>query len=127
MSFFKTKIKINEEALDVLEMITLSSIGNLVANKHPDWIDDMESWYALFQGEEDLEKFQDMYKHAIHALIEKVTDDELLQLQIKNIMALLKIDFEGPDLPELMTRYRKIVDAFMSGVKSARHGVKSEK
>ena len=116
MSIFK-KINKNDKALSMIEVTTLSTVGYLVAKKNPDWVDDMESWYGLFQNTGEFTEVQDMYKHAIHTLIEKVTDDKFLQLQIKNAMTLLEIDFEGPKLPEIAPRYRKIIDAFMSGVK----------
>lgn len=61
-----------------------------------------------------------MYKHAIHALIEKATDDKFLRLQIENAMSLLGIDFEGFKIPSELKRYRKIIDAFMSGVRTAK-------
>ncbi len=120
MSFFKTKIKIDEEALSIIEMTALTTLGYLVGKNNRDYIDDMESWYALFQGTGELIDVQETYKHGLHRLIEDLTDDKFLQLQIENTMSLLKIDIEGPQIPEELKRYRKIVDSFMSGVKTAK-------
>ena len=117
MSFFK-KIHKNDEALELVEIMTLSTLGHLVAKKNPDWIDDMESWDGLFQNAGGFTKLQELYKHAMHTLIEKVTDDPFLQVQIENAMTLLGLEMMMPDLPEIAPRYRKIVDAFMTGVKS---------
>jgi len=80
----------------------------------------MESWYAIFQGHNEILDLQEAYKHAVHTLAEKLTDDKFLQLQLENAMALLEINAEGPKIPEEVQRYRKIVDIFMSGVKTAK-------
>jgi len=120
MSIFK-KIKVNEEALSIIEITALTTLGYLTGKNKPSYVDEIESWYGIFQGKIELPDVQESYQHATDRLIEELADDDpFLKLQIENTMNLLEIDMEGPKLPEEIQRYRKVVDAFMSGVKTSK-------
>jgi hypothetical protein len=119
MSFFK-KLEVNDEALTIVETMALSTLGHYVGLNNRDKIDKMEGWYAAFQAIVGLEDFQEAFNHATSYLVNEFTDDAFIQMQIRTLLSLLKITVEGPTKETEMPWYRKIVDAFMSGVKTAK-------
>ena len=120
MSIFKNKIEVHEEALDVAEILLLTTLGHYAAKKKPEWIDDMESWYGGFQKLSETNDVNEAFRHAMHVLTGKFIDDEFVQLQVETLIGMLKINATGPVLPEEVLKYRKIVDSFMAGVKTVR-------
>jgi len=120
MSIFKNKIKVHEEALAVAEILLLTTLGHYVAKNNLDWIDDMESWYGGFQKLAETNDVSEAFRHAMHTLTEKFIDDEFVQLQVETLIGMLEINATGPVLPEEVLKYRKIVDSFMSGVKTVK-------
>lgn len=120
MSFFKDKIKVHEEALDVAQILLLTTLGHYVGKNNADWIDDMESWYAGFQKLIEMPDVNEAFQHAMHTLIEKCIDDEFVQLQVETLVRLLEINLAGPVVPEEILKYKKIVDSFMAGVKTVK-------
>ena len=119
MSFFK-EIEINDEALTIIETMALSTLGHYVGLNNRDKIERMEGWYAAFQAVTGVSDFQEAFQHGTNFLIEKFADDEFIQMQIRTLLSLLKITVEGPSEETEMPWYRKIVDAFMAGVKTAK-------
>lgn len=116
MSVFSNKIKVKEQALDIVSVLALSTLGHYVAKNNPDYIDDMESWYSEFQKALELNDLQEMFKHAVDTLVEKFTDDKFIQTQVTLLLDMLDITIEGPEELDDVLKYRKIIDAFMSGV-----------
>ena len=109
-------IKPNDEVLTVLQKSAVSTVGYLIAKNKPDRLYDILAWYSLFQNASEFVDIQAEYQNGIQKLSELISDDPFLQMQIKNAMDMLKISFEGPQLPDELTKYSQVVDYFMIGV-----------
>lgn len=119
MSIFgKGTIKIREDALSVAEMAALSSVGYFVGRNNKEHIDDILEWYSVLQlaGDSDFEK---MFDEGLHKLVDMISDNPFIQLQLMNVLKLIEIDVDNPLEGFDLGRYQNIVNNFMAGITAA--------
>jgi len=111
-------LSINPDAdgITMLQKSAVSTIGYLVADSKQEYIPDLLKWYAVFNSTDDFIDVQQVFKAGTDRLMALLDDHPYLQLQIRNAMDMLNISINGPVIPADLSKYRKVVDLFMSGV-----------
>ena len=113
-------VKLSDNSNEVLQKSATSTVGYLIAKNNPKYIDDMVTWYNVFNNADTLGSVQESFQEGMGKLSQLISDDPYLQLQVKNLSGLIQIDYNGPQLPEEVEKYKDVVDSFMDGVMTAK-------
>ena len=112
----------SSDVLTVVQKSTTSTVGYLIAKNNPEYIDDMIKWYTIFNTKDNFVDIQEHFQDGIGKLSALISDDQYLQLQVKNLAELIEITYDGPQIPEEVSKYKMVVDSFMDGVIAAKAG-----
>lgn len=113
-------IALNDNAQEVLQDSAVSTIGYLIAKNNPKYIPNLLAWYNKYQNLDEFSDMQLTYQDGVAKLTGMVSDDPYLQLQLRNAMSLIQIEYKGPQIPDELDKYNRAISAFMSGVAAAK-------
>jgi len=116
----KMEIAKAKEVGEVFTVIGFSSVGFLFADSHKELIPKIEKWHAMFNTANGFIDAQALLKEGLDQLVEKISNKPFIQFQLKQAMALMELSYDGPVIEADLSKYKKCVDAFMTGVLSAK-------
>jgi len=111
-------IKLADNAGGVLQTAGISSVGYLIIKNNPQFRDPIVDWYKMFNQVDELGSIKLMFQNGVAKLTQAVSHDPFLTMQIQSAMSMLEISVDGPETEFDISKYRRVVDAFLLGVLS---------
>jgi len=111
-------IKLADNAGSVLQTAGISSVGYLIIKNNPQFRDPIVDWYKMFNQVDELGSIKLMFQNGVAKLTQAVSHDPFLTMQIQSAMSMLEISVDGPETEFDISKYRRVVDAFLLGVLS---------
>ena len=108
-----------EQSTTVLEKTAASTCGYLIAKNNKKYIPAMLTYYSQMQEATTLDGYQTAFKLGMAKLSQMISTDPFLQLQVQNLLSMVQINVDGPQLEIDLSRYKAITDSFMAGVQAA--------